>query len=133
MAEGWQLEPQGYHQGQHRLLIDQDSFVDYAHRADVAIATAGTATEQFVGLGRPVFTLPGNGPQFTHSFAQAQARHLGKSVILVEHPTQLGEALLTLLDDPERQAAIYKNGLHRMGPPGAGQRIAEVLVKTLLT
>lgn len=132
MAAGWQSGSEGYRQGQHRLLMEQDAFVDYAHRADVAIATAGTATEQFVGLGKPVFTLPGNGPQFTRSFAQAQARHLGKSVILVEQPAQMGDALLALLNDPERQAAIYENGLHRMGPPGAGQRIAEILVKTLL-
>ncbi|MEM9482675.1 MAG: lipid-A-disaccharide synthase-related protein [Cyanobacteria bacterium P01_F01_bin.116] len=132
MAHGWQPDTVGYCHGHHRLRVDQSSFVEYAHRADVAIATAGTATEQFVGLGKPTFTLPGNGPQFTHSFAQAQARHLGPSVILVPQPDQLNQALQTILQDPARQSAIYKNGLHRMGPPGAGQRIAKILVKTLL-
>ncbi|MBE9069815.1 hypothetical protein IQ260_24535, partial [Leptolyngbya cf. ectocarpi LEGE 11479] len=123
---------QGYFQEKNRLLIEPGAFVDYAHRADVAIATAGTATEQFVGLGKPVLTLPGHGPQFTPSFAQAQARHLGPSVTLVQQPEQVGQALLAILNDPKQQAEIYKNGQHRMGPPGAGKRIAEILVKTLL-
>lgn len=132
MAHGWRPSASGYQQGKHSLLIDQGAFVDYAHRANAAIATAGTATEQFVGLGKPVLTLPGNGPQFTLSFAQAQARHLGPSVTLVPKPEQIGQALTSILNDPDRQATIYKNGLHRMGPPGASQRIAEILVKTLL-
>ncbi|MEM9265414.1 MAG: lipid-A-disaccharide synthase-related protein [Cyanobacteria bacterium P01_F01_bin.13] len=128
---GWQ-GAHSYQQGENSLHIDQGSFVDYAQRANVAIATAGTATEQFVGLGKPVLTLPGNGPQFTFSFAQAQARHLGPSVTLVQTPEQVGQTLMAILNDPDRQAAIYKNGLHRMGPPGAGQRIAEILLETLL-
>lgn len=133
MAHGWQSDTaSGYRHGHHRLQVDQGAFVEYAHRADVAIATAGTATEQFVGLGKPTLTLPGNGPQFTHSFAQAQARHLGPSVILVSQPEQLHQALQEVLQNADRQSAIYKNGLHRMGPPGAGKRIAEILVKTLL-
>lgn len=131
-AHGWCPSSQGYRQGDHCLHIDQGAFVDYAQRADVAIATAGTATEQIVGLGKPVLTLAGDGPQFTLSFAQAQARHLGPSVTLVTSPEQVGQTLLAILHDPERQAAIYKNGLHRMGPPGAGQRIAEILLETLL-
>ncbi|MFG6096689.1 hypothetical protein D0962_24790 [Leptolyngbyaceae cyanobacterium CCMR0082] len=129
---GWQFTGQDHQRGQHRLQLDQGLFVDYAYQANVAIATAGTATEQFVGLGKPVLTLPGNGPQFTLSFAQAQARHLGPSVTLVEHPSQINQMLTAILNDPERQAIIYKNGLHRMGPPGAGKRIAEILLKKLL-
>ncbi len=129
---GWQADGADYCQGEHRLSMATGAFMDYAQRADLAIATAGTATEQFVGLGKPVITLPGNGPQFTHSFAQAQARHLGPSVTLVPEPHQVAETVRSILDDPERQAAIYQNGRHRMGPPGASQRIAEILAKTLL-
>ena len=133
-GRGWQqTEAKDYRRGDHRLQIEQRSFMVYAQQANLAIATAGTATEQFVGLGKPVLTLPGQGPQFTLSFAQAQARHLGPSITLVHHPTQIHQALMAILDDPERQATIYKNGLYRMGPPGAGHRIAEILGKTLLS
>ncbi|MEM6252057.1 MAG: lipid-A-disaccharide synthase-related protein [Cyanobacteria bacterium P01_D01_bin.156] len=129
---GWQPQQSRYSQGSHSLVISQGMFVDYAQQAHMAIATAGTATEQVVGLGKPVLTLPGDGPQFTQSFAQAQSRHLGPSITLVPEPNQIGAALQDILSDPDRQATIYENGLHRMGPPGAGQRIAEILAKTLL-
>ena len=41
---------------------------------------AGTATEQAIGLGKPVIQIEGKGPQFTKSFAEAQRRLLGKYV-----------------------------------------------------
>jgi uncharacterized protein (TIGR03492 family) len=133
MHYGWQPRDAYHEQNGNLLYIDQGAFVDYVQRADIAIATAGTATEQFVGLGKPVLTLPGNGPQFTLSFARAQARHLGPSITLLQHTNQVYQALSSILNDPEQQEVIYQNGLHRMGPPGAGQRIAEILTKTLLT
>ena len=45
--------------GTAHLLIVQKAFSDALHRAEVAIATAGTATEQFVGLGKPAVTFAG--------------------------------------------------------------------------
>ena len=41
---------------------------------------AGTASEQAIGLGKPVIQIEGQGPQFTKSFAEAQRRLLGKYV-----------------------------------------------------
>ena len=41
---------------------------------------AGTASEQAIGLAKPVIQIEGKGPQFTKSFAEAQRRLLGKSV-----------------------------------------------------
>ncbi|KAH9298235.1 hypothetical protein KI387_029917, partial [Taxus chinensis] len=68
-----------YKKGTAFLLLTRGLFPDVASLADAAIAMAGTATEQLVGLGKPVFILPGNGPQFTNKFANAQSRLLGKS------------------------------------------------------
>ena len=46
---------------------------------------AGTATEQAIGLAKPVIQIEGKGPQFTKSFAEAQRRLLGKYVFCVTH------------------------------------------------
>ncbi len=112
------------------LLLINDAYSDCLHRADLAIATAGTATEQFIGLGKPAITLPGNGPQFTSTFATIQAKMLGPSVQIVTDPTQIGSAIAKLIRDPDRLQLIHQNGKQRMGEPGAGQRIATQLLTT---
>ncbi|MGF1567568.1 MAG: lipid-A-disaccharide synthase-related protein [Nodosilinea sp.] len=111
------------------LILTQDAFAESLHLADAVLATAGTATEQAVGLGKPVVTLPGPGPQFTPLFAEAQSRLLGPSIILVTDPMAAGPALKTCLQDGPRLQQIAENGRRRMGPPGAGQQIAAVLHK----
>lgn len=52
------------------LLVNFEEFPDCIHFCSVGIAMAGTATEQLVGVGKPVITFPGEGPQFTYSFAE---------------------------------------------------------------
>ncbi len=96
---------------------------------DVAIAMAGTATEQFVGLGKPAIALPGKGPQFTPAFAEAQSRLLGPSVTLVKRPDKVAEVIQQLLRDPDLLQLIGENGQRRMGEPGASQRIATHLME----
>ena len=111
------------------LVLTQTAYNDCLHLGDIAIAMAGTATEQFVGLGKPAFIVPGEGPQFTPLFAEAQSRLLGSSVILVKNPADVAVEIKTLLANPDRLYAIAKNGDRRMGKPGAAQRIAEFLMK----
>ncbi|MEO0768115.1 MAG: lipid-A-disaccharide synthase-related protein [Cyanobacteria bacterium J06649_4] len=110
------------------LLLSTDAFSDCLHEAEVAIATAGTATEQFVGLGKPAITLPGDGPQFTKAFATVQAKMLGPSVQMVNEPHEVGGAIAQLITNPDRLQLIYQNGKHRMGEPGAGERIAQKIL-----
>ncbi|MEL7493604.1 MAG: lipid-A-disaccharide synthase-related protein [Cyanobacteria bacterium J06554_11] len=114
-----------------KLLLIDDAYNDCLSQAEIAIATAGTATEQFVGLGKPAITLPGEGPQFTRAFATVQAKMLGASVQMVNHAEAVGPAIAKLMNDPDRLQLIYKNGKHRMGEPGAGQRIAASLLESL--
>jgi uncharacterized protein (TIGR03492 family) len=120
-----------YQKGRATLVISQQAFAECLHQADCAIAMAGTATEQFVGLGKPAITLPGKGPQFTPKFAEAQTRLLGESIILVQNPTQVASALRSVLQNPEQLEQIAKNGRRRMGTPGAAQRIANYLMQQL--
>ena len=109
------------------VLLTQDAYADALLQADLAIAMAGTATEQFVGLGKPAIAMPGDGPQFTFAFAEAQTRLLGISVILVANPTEVGTAIQSLLNDPDELHLIAQNGRRRMGKKGAATRIASHL------
>jgi len=110
-----------------QLVISQQAFADCLHRADLALAMAGTATEQFVGLGKPVITFPGTGPQFTPAFAEAQGRLLGSSVIRVDRPEAAVKSIERLLQSPDWVQAIAENGRRRLGEPGAADRIAQCL------
>ncbi|MBM0741606.1 hypothetical protein JOY44_08255 [Phormidium sp. CLA17] len=118
-----------YQKGKALLVISQQAFADCLHQADCAIAMAGTATEQFVGLSKPAITLPGKGPQFTPKFAEAQTRLLGRSIILVQDPSHVADALKSVLRNPEQLEHIAENGRRRMGAPGAAQRIATYLMQ----
>ncbi len=111
------------------IVLTQTAYNECLEKGEIAIAMAGTATEQFVGLGKPAIAFPGNGPQFTCTFAEAQSRHLGSSIILLAHPNQTGEAVKSLLGDSDHLAKIAKNGYKRMGKPGAARRIAERLIE----
>ena len=88
---------------------------------------AGTATEQFVGLGKPVIAFPGKGPQYNPNFAEAQSRLLGVSLILLDHPRQVPKTVSNLFQNPDFFQEIATNGWERMGKPGAAKRIAECL------
>lgn len=111
------------------VILTQNAYNDCLHQADLAIALAGTATEQFIGLGKCAIAFPGNGPQYTYAFAEAQSRHLGLSLILLEHPKQVADAVRSLLQNPQKLEQIAKNGYQRMGKPGAARRIAQCLIK----
>jgi uncharacterized protein (TIGR03492 family) len=134
--QGWQEVAQNtYRTGSQEyfteLTIYPGKFVECIRTADLAIAMAGTATEQFVGLGKPVVTLPGSGPQFVPTFAEAQTRLLGASVNLVQHPDQVSEKIKTLLDRTSQWPWYADNGQRRMGLPGAANRIAACLIQQL--
>jgi len=113
------------------FILTQDAYNDCLHLGDLAIAMAGTATEQFVGLGKPAITIPGRGPQFTPTFAEAQSRLLGESVMLVEQPEEVAAMVRSLLAYPDKLHMIAENGVRRMGQPGAAKRIAECLRERL--
>jgi uncharacterized protein (TIGR03492 family) len=114
--------------GQARLILSQNSYADCLNLAHLAIAMAGTATEQFVGLGKPAFIIPGQGPQFTLAFAEAQTRLLGCSLILVNSPQKMPHQIQSILTNPDRLNLITQNGKQRMGQPGAAKRIAHHLI-----
>ncbi len=60
-----------------------NSFSESLYKSNLVISMAGTATEQAVGLNKPVIQIEGYGPQFTKSFAEAQRRLLGEYVFCI--------------------------------------------------
>ncbi|MDP5338204.1 MAG: lipid-A-disaccharide synthase-related protein [Nodularia sp. (in: cyanobacteria)] len=109
------------------VVLTQQAYNDCLYWGDLAIAMAGTATEQFVGLGKPAIAIPGHGPQYNPAFAEAQSRLLGTSLLLVDNPAQVPQVVRSLLQDPDRLQMISENGIRRMGKPGAARRIADCL------
>ncbi|MGA1623418.1 MAG: hypothetical protein ACO36E_11935, partial [Synechocystis sp.] len=91
-----------------------------------------TATEQVVGLGKPVVSIPGGGPQFNPYFARRQTWLLGESVTLVEQPEQVGATFQQLFQNEQRLMAIARNGRERLGEAGAARRIAQALYEQIL-
>jgi uncharacterized protein (TIGR03492 family) len=113
--------------------------------ADLVVAMAGTATEQAVGLGRPVLQLVGEGPQFTEGFAEAQRRLLGPGVFCapagadrqttLRRSARLAHDLLARLADPH-DASGLRQGLaataaERIGAPGGSERLTTAIMELL--
>ena len=119
--------PQVAFRQKNAVLVITSAFNDCIHHGEIAIAMAGTATEQFVGLGKPAILIPGKGPQFTPKFAEAQTRLLGISVSIAPSPETAAAAVRSLLQDAPRLQHITENGFRRMGKSGAASRIANCL------
>ena len=114
-----------------QFVLSQHAYADCLHRCDLALAMAGTATEQFVGLGKPAIIFPGTGPQFSPAFAEAQGRLLGASVIYLKRPEAAIDTIVRLLQSPDWLQTIADNGRRRLGTAGAARRIAECAIGQL--
>lgn len=113
----------------HNYLFLTNLFNDCIHLADLGICMAGTATEQFVGLGKPAIAIFGKGPQFTKKFALAQKRLLGKSLFLAEIPEEIPQIFQEIYKNDKLLNEISINGKNRMGNPGASYRIAKEILE----
>jgi uncharacterized protein (TIGR03492 family) len=113
------------------LLLGPGRFQQWVAWAEAGVATAGTATEQMVGLGIPALSLPGRGPQFTRGFAARQSRLLGGAVRTCASEEELGRRLAQLLNDPLLRQEMGRMGRQRMGPAGGSEAIAREVVGQL--
>lgn len=136
---GWDYAGAGKFQKEHLIVrCYRDAFADILHHCDAAIGMAGTAVEQAVGLGKPVIQIPGQGPQFTYPFAEAQERLLGASVITVGK-TAIGPRLfhdaarkiVEVLGDRDYLRRCVENGRERVGQAGGARAIAEKIESIL--
>jgi uncharacterized protein (TIGR03492 family) len=121
-----------WRRGVLRLLVGPGQFGAWAGWSEVGLATAGTATEQLVGLGVPALSLPGPGPQFKAGFARRQSRLLGGAVRPCQGPHELAEQLGALLANQEERERLGVIGRDRMGPAGGSEGLAEAIAASLL-
>ncbi|MCP9826519.1 lipid-A-disaccharide synthase-related protein [Synechococcus sp. EJ6-Ellesmere] len=139
---GWRLEPKGrLHRGELELRLHWGEFPAVVQQADLLLAMTGTATEQAVGLGKPVVQLAGGGPQFSPNFAEAQRRLLGPSLFSAEGEpgserslagtAELVGEVLRQLRHTDLGERCRRNGLERIGGPGGAARMAEQILQAL--
>lgn len=115
-----------------RLLIFKERFGDILHAAKIVLGLAGTANEQAVGLGKPVVTFVGTGPQFNARFVATQKRLLREAITVVEaRPELIAQEMAAILDDPARYRRMQEAGRERMGSAGAVERIVTRLTNLL--
>ncbi|MCP9820820.1 lipid-A-disaccharide synthase-related protein [Synechococcus sp. Cruz-9H2] len=139
---GWQLEPSGrLCRGELELRLHWGEFQAVVQQADLLLAMTGTATEQAVGLGKPVVQLAGGGPQFSPNFAEAQRRLLGPSLFSAEGEPGSERSLggtaalvgevLHQLQHTDLGERCRRNGLERIGGPGGAARMAGQILQVL--
>ena len=138
-AVGWQLRKGRLErQGAPAVQVHRGAFQAVLQHSDLVISMAGTAAEQAVGLAKPVLQLPGQGPQFTASFAEAQRRLLGPTVFCapgdsgsrdnLSASAQLALQLLERIDhDRDFQHQCQNEALRRLGKSGGGLRMASAI------
>ncbi|MAI96136.1 MAG: hypothetical protein CMN95_05400 [Synechococcus sp. MED650] len=137
--EGWQLNgAQLLRDDALPITVHRDAFQSVLQHSDLVIGMAGTAIEQAVGLAKPALQIPGQGPQFTSAFAEAQRRLLGPTVFCA--PGDSGsqanlqasaELVIALLEryrnDPHFQQQLRTEAVRRLGTHGGGLRMAAAI------
>ena len=111
-----------------------NSFEGILNNTDLVIGMAGTATEQAVGLAKPVIQLEGKGPQFTKKFAEAQRRLLGEYVYCateyINKKHQISETVKLIIKiiyliklDNNFLLNCHRNAISRLGEKGASDNL----------
>jgi uncharacterized protein (TIGR03492 family) len=120
------------------ILCYDDAFNDIVRSTTLVMGMAGLAVDQAVALGKPVIQIPGEGPQFSYAFAEAQNRLLGISAQTIgqgpateDTLAAAAQRLQATLNDPDYLAKCVENGRDRLGTPGASTRIAQLIVHHL--
>lgn len=117
------------------IFCFKNAFADILNQCNLVLGMAGTAVEQAVGLGKPVVQIPGDGPQFTYRFAEAQMRLLGIGVRTINDNKskevickQAALEIINVLNDLSYQQECVVNGLERVGEKGGSKKIAQEIL-----
>lgn len=134
----WQMLADRLVHPEATVYFATDAFADILEQSTVVVGMAGTAIEQAVGLGKAVVQIPGNGPQFTYGFAEAQSRLLGASVMTIGQAAATVETIAAaagaidkIFHDPAYLEECRIAGQGRVGGRGAAVQIAEDILAAL--
>ena len=130
--------PARLEKGGRQIQVRRKAFSSVLLGSDLLLCMAGTAAEQAVGMAKPVLQLPGQGPQFTAGFAEAQRRLLGPTVFcavatceeeeLLKATAKLAiELLERSVNDPNLRRDCREQALQRLGPQGGGSKMAGLI------
>lgn len=115
-----------------QITVLQGRFANVLNASQVIIGMAGTGNEQAVGLGKPVVTFAGRGPQFTEKFLKIQKKLLGDSISVVpRQPEKVAQELLNILINQSVREKMACIGRERMGQPGGTERIVTEILASL--
>ena len=143
-SHGWSLvlgqasSPARLQKAGRQIQVRRQGFTSVLLSSDLLLCMAGTAAEQAVGMAKPVLQLPGQGPQFTAGFAEAQRRLLGPTVFCApatfEGEELLGatakltvELLERSVNDPNLRRDCREQAMQRLGPQGGGSKMAGLI------
>ena len=117
-----------------KVRFKSNYFEQILINSNLVVSMAGTASEQAIGLSKPVIQMEGLGPQFTKSFAEAQRRLLGKNVYCATEynnkQDQIDQTIGLILKviyfiklDKNFLLACHENSINRLGTKGASKKI----------
>ncbi|MDB4683154.1 lipid-A-disaccharide synthase-related protein [bacterium] len=141
-SHGWSLvlgqgsSPARLEKDGRQIQVRRKGFTSVLLSSDLLLCMAGTAAEQAVGMAKPVLQLPGQGPQFTAGFAEAQRRLLGPTVFCAAAPDEgeqrlkataklAVELLERSVNDPDLRRDCREQAMQRLGPQGGGSKMAD--------
>ncbi len=100
----WIYENGVFRKNEKAVLVVRNAFEDVISKSEIVIGLAGTANEQAAGLGNPVVSFTGYGPQTTLRRMKDQARLLGEAVKFVsDFPNGVVTEISFLLSNPGRK------------------------------
>lgn len=133
-SRNWQKEGNYWKHGSSKVYVYSGSeFDSVALGCITAISLAGTVGDQIVGLGKPIVSFIGTGPQSSKPRMEEYQKLLGDAFIYVQDvPEGVTKILNELLINKELRETRGAVGLERMGEAGGAKKIAEKLVELYL-
>lgn len=133
-AEGWayremkpysRIEKMGV-----SVILTRGIFQEVLKKSNCIIGLAGTANEQAAGLGIPIVSFVGNGPQTTARRILEQANLLGGAMKYIKGgPDEAALEVNLLLQNPTECQNRGRTGHDRMGGPGGAENIASLIIE----